>query len=285
MSTVRSIERRIFQRRQADRELHQLAAVQPGVLQMRGVEWNGVWSGYMIFAGVAILLLSFVLGIGFSSVNPMLPSSWAGAGSGMGIWSVIALLISTFIGCWVAGRTPPATRQHGIAKGLVLWGMILLTMLAIGGWVAGQAIKVAASGTAVASSALTGASQTGVTIFHGKLRTDGFNVSRAQAGDIGARIASGHTASAATALAHDSGMPLAAATAEVSKIRSSVSGVGGSVKSMASKAAPAAKTGGSAISWAYFWVALLGLGCAILGGALGGGGLRRSATTPAPRKA
>ncbi len=279
MSTVRSIERRIFQRRLADRELHTLAASQVA-LPRRPSEWGGIWSGYMIFAGVAILLLSFVLGVGFSSVNPMRPSSWAGAGSGMAIWSVIVLLIATFIGAWVAGRTPASTRRQGIAKGLVLWGMILLSALFISAWVAGQAINVAASGTVAAGNALTGASRTGVTVLQGRLRNDGFNVSRAQAADIGARIAAGHNGSAATALAHDSGQPPAAATTEVGKLRSSVAGIGGNVSSLAAKAAPAAKSSGSTLAWAYFWLALITLCCAVAGGALGGGGLRRTSASP-----
>ncbi|MGH9394702.1 MAG: hypothetical protein ACRD1E_11075, partial [Terriglobales bacterium] len=134
MSTVRSIERRLYVRRQLDRDLASQAAVGGGEIP-RHMDWNGVWTGYMTFAGVSILLLSFVFGVGFSSLNPLESSSWSGVGTGTMAWSVVMILIATFLGAWVAGRTPRTSKKHGMMRGITLWGMILLTVLVVAGWV------------------------------------------------------------------------------------------------------------------------------------------------------
>ncbi|MGH9414703.1 MAG: hypothetical protein ACRD0Y_13315 [Terriglobales bacterium] len=123
-------------------------AVAPGEVP-RHMEWNGIWTGYMTFAGVAIILLSFVLAVGFSSLNPFSAASWRGVGGGVLGWSVVMVLIATWLGCWVAARTPRTTRKHGMMRGITLWGMILLTVLLVVGFVASATISAVASATNV----------------------------------------------------------------------------------------------------------------------------------------
>lgn len=113
------------------------------------MEWNGIWTGYMTFAGVALILLSFVLAVGFSSLNPFSAASWRSVGGGVLGWSVVVVLIATWLGCWVAARTPRTTKKHGMMRGITLWGMILLTVLLVVGWVASTALGAVASATTV----------------------------------------------------------------------------------------------------------------------------------------
>ncbi|MGH8378664.1 MAG: hypothetical protein ACRER7_06895, partial [Gammaproteobacteria bacterium] len=86
MSTVRNIERRMFIRRQTDRDIqNQGAGVAGGAgvgatamaagagahgWRLASIEWNGIWAGFMVWIGVETLLMFLVLGIGFSRVNP-----------------------------------------------------------------------------------------------------------------------------------------------------------------------------------------------------------------------
>lgn len=148
MSTLRSIERRLYVRRQVDRDMAAQAVVATGEVP-RHMEWNGIWTGYMTFAGVAIILLSFVLAIGFSSVNPFSAASWRSVGGGVLGWSVVMVLIATWLGCWVAARTPRTTKRHGMMRGITLWAMILLTILLLVGWVATTTVSAVASATNV----------------------------------------------------------------------------------------------------------------------------------------
>ncbi|MGH9416987.1 MAG: hypothetical protein ACRD01_10195 [Terriglobales bacterium] len=261
MSTVRSIERRLYVRRQMDRDMASQAAV-VGSENLRHMEWNGIWTGYMTFAGVAILLLSFVFGVGFSSLNPLSRSSWASVGGGTLAWAVVVLLISTFLGAWVAGRTPRTTKRHGMMRGITLWGMILLSVLLIIGWITGTAVS-AASGAAPALGAAAG---NGATRIEGVLQTNGITgVSNAQATTINTQLMAGDHAAAATTLAAAAGIPAARANTILNQVTTPVSGA-------ATTAGEAVKHGAGSLSWGMFWIALIGLGCCLLGGAVGGGG-------------
>ncbi|MGH9475273.1 MAG: hypothetical protein ACRD1C_02950 [Terriglobales bacterium] len=155
MSTVRSIERRLYVRREVDRDIAPRAVV-AGAEVPRHMEWNGIWTGYMTFVGVAIILLSFILAVGFSSLNPFSATSWRSVGGGVLGWSVVMVLIATWLGCWVAARTPRTTKRHGMMKGITLWAMILLTVVLVVGWVASttlSAVASAASGPVAAATA------------------------------------------------------------------------------------------------------------------------------------
>lgn len=274
MSTVRSIERRLYVRRQMDRDLASTAAVAGGEVP-RHMEWNGIWTGYMTFAGVTILLLSFVFGVGFSSVNPFQRSSWADVGQATMVWSAIVILIATLLGSWVAGRTPRTSQRHGMMRGVTLWGLILLTLLFVAGSVAGSA---AAAATTVAGPALSAAPATGVSALMGVLQSNDINITQPQAAAISTQLVAGDRTGAASALAADANIPAERAGTVLGQVTEPAAGE-------ATAAGEAAKTGGSSISWGVFWIALIGLGCALLGGAMGGGNLmdiRRRGSLPHP---
>ncbi|MGH9506032.1 MAG: hypothetical protein ACRD13_03830 [Terriglobales bacterium] len=289
MSTVRNIERRMFVRRQLDRDLQAGTGLQAQLREGRGgVEWNGVWTGYLVWAGCEAILLFLVLGIAFSSVNPLHASSWAGVGHGTVIWVAIVTFIATYIGSWVAGRTPPSTTRHGIAKALPFWGLVMLTVVLIVGFVASQAVTVAAGGVAAAGNAAPAAATASITQFQGALQAQGVTVTRAEGANIGAQLAAGNTAGAAATLSRDAGIPLAQAQTALTNVKAGpASNLQGVAKTAGAGVARGAKNVGGSLSWGMFWIALITLGCAIGGGATGGGALSKykGRRQPAPKPA
>ncbi|HZT72375.1 MAG TPA: hypothetical protein VE996_01860 [Terriglobales bacterium] len=126
MSTVRNIDRRTFVRRQTDQMASESA---PGLAAApdRSIQWNGVWTGYLIWAGCEAILLALVLGLGMGDRDPLQAASWGAAGKATIVWAIIITWIATFIGCWMAARTPNS--RNGRSKALTLWGLIELTLL------------------------------------------------------------------------------------------------------------------------------------------------------------
>lgn len=278
MGTVRSIERRMYVRRQADRDLQAGQGIAVAEIPGR-FSWSGIWGGYLTFIGFGSLLLFFVLGIGFSSVNPLNVSSWQSVGGGVAVWGVIMLLIATFIGAWQSARGPKAvTRREGIKRGVVLWGLIMATMLLIFGWMAGKAVTAAASTAgAVGSAAVPTLQQTTPATVMTTLQRNGITISQAQATTISTDLTAGNRAAAATTLSQTAGISTARADTLLNQMTGPAGGAAGT-------AGRTAATGGSMVAWGAFWLSLIGLGVAILGGAIGSGGVtfRRGAQAPLP---
>jgi len=271
MSTVRSIERRLYVRRMSDRELASQAAAVRGEMAPRAMEWNGIWTGFMVFVGVSVLLLSFVFGVGFSSLNPLESSSWTGVGAGTMAWSAVALLIATFLGAWVAGGTPATSRRHGMMRGVALWGLIMLTTLLLVGWVTGTAV---AATSGVAGAALGNAPNLSAARVTSVLQNNGINnITQGQAATISTQLMSGDRTGAANTLATNANIPTARAESILNQVSAPVAGA-------ATSAGQAVKQGGTSVSWGLFWISLIGLGCAVLGGAAGGGGMELRRAIP-----
>lgn len=227
------------------------------------MDWGGIWAGYMTFAGVGILLLALVFGIGFSTLQAGSAASWAGVGAGTLVWSVVVLLIAMFLGAWVAGRTPCSTRRHGMMRGVTLWGLILVSDLLLFGWITGTALRAASGAASQALNTATNDSAGQVTTV---LQTNGItNVSPTQAATISSLLLSGDRDGAANTLAQAANLSTTRADAILGQVSAPVGAA-------ASRAGTAVRAGGRTLSWGLFWISLIGLGCALLGGAVGGGG-------------
>jgi hypothetical protein len=275
MSTVRSIERRLYVRRQQDRDLVSQMATGTGEVP-RHMEWNGIWSGYLTFIGFAVLFMSFVWGVGFSSLNPMRASSWSSVGGGVLGWSVVMLLIAMFIGAWVAGRTPRTSKRHGMMRGIVLWGMIMATILFIAGSIAGTAVSAVGS---MAGPALSSVAHGRGAAIQGTLNANGITITPAQATTISNQMMAGNRAGAASMLAADANISTARANTLLGQVPPAPTA------GAASSAGSAVKHGASGAAWGLFVLALIGLGCVLLGGAIGGGGIGRRQLRPSSQPA
>ncbi len=97
------------------------------------VRWGPIFSGLVIAIGTQLVLSALGAAIGLSNIaNSGAPRSIAGSvGTGIGIWSIISLLISLGIGGWVTARAcGPMNRSTALLNGAILWA----TTLTISSW-------------------------------------------------------------------------------------------------------------------------------------------------------
>jgi hypothetical protein len=126
--------------------------------------WGPIISGLVIAIGSQLVLSALGAAIGLSNIaGSGAPRTIAGdVGTGVGIWSIISLLISLGIGGWVTARAcGPMNRNTALLNGAILWA----TTLTIGSWllangVAGTFGVIAAN----AGEAINQAQQGGVNL-------------------------------------------------------------------------------------------------------------------------
>ncbi len=97
------------------------------------VRWGPIFSGLVIAIGTQLVLSALGAAIGLSNIaNSGAPRSIAGSvGTGIGIWSIISLLISLGVGGWVTARAcGPMNRSTALLNGAILWA----TTLTISSW-------------------------------------------------------------------------------------------------------------------------------------------------------
>lgn len=97
------------------------------------VRWGPIISGLVVALATQLILsaLGAAIGASFLSGSGAPRSNAPGVGTGVGIWSIISLLIALFIGSWVAARSSgPMNRNTALLNGAILWA----TTLALGSW-------------------------------------------------------------------------------------------------------------------------------------------------------
>jgi ABC-type transport system involved in multi-copper enzyme maturation permease subunit len=88
------------------------------------IRWGPIIAG--IFVAIATQLILSALGAAIG-----LSVGTTGGAVGIGIWSIISLLLALFIGSWVAAAgSAPMNRKSALLQGLILWA----TTLAISAW-------------------------------------------------------------------------------------------------------------------------------------------------------
>jgi ABC-type transport system involved in multi-copper enzyme maturation permease subunit len=88
------------------------------------IRWGPIIAG--IFVAIATQLILSALGAAIG-----LTVGETGGAVGIGIWSIISLLLALFIGSWVAASgSAPMNRKSALLQGLILWA----TTLAISAW-------------------------------------------------------------------------------------------------------------------------------------------------------
>ncbi|XHX77542.1 MAG: hypothetical protein RBJ76_24400 [Stenomitos frigidus ULC029] len=97
------------------------------------VRWGPIIAGLVVALSTQLVLSALGAAIGLSSISGSgSPRSDAGdVGSAVGIWAIISLLISLFLGGWTTTRAcGPMNRSTGLLNGAILWA----TTLAISAW-------------------------------------------------------------------------------------------------------------------------------------------------------
>lgn len=148
------------------------------------VRWGPILAGLFTAIASQLVLSSLGAAIGLSSIaNSGAPRSDAGdVGSAVGIWSIISLLISLFIGGWITTRAAgPMSKSSALLNGAILWA----TTLAISAWLLSSGVSGAFGIVASnAGEAINQAQQSGAT-----LPSDAPNVTANQTRDIAGNAA------------------------------------------------------------------------------------------------
>ncbi|HWP35813.1 MAG TPA: hypothetical protein VNM66_09465 [Thermodesulfobacteriota bacterium] len=225
------------------------------------VGWGAVVAGLFIAIAAQVVLSLFGLAVGLTAVDPRQGVPGAEFGVGAGVWAVVSLLLSLFLGAWVAGRLSGTRRAgDGALGGVLVWALSLLVML----YMVGTGVGALVSG---AFGVVGTVAQTTATV-------------------AGQQAAAGRDAAAqAEEAARRAGIDVdrarqqaeqAAQQAQETLQRLGQSGAAENVQ--ARQAAARATTYAAAGAWALLIGTLLGLAVAAIGGALG---VRRAPTRAA----
>lgn len=125
------------------------------------VRWGPIFSGLVVAIAFQLLLSSLgaAIGSGFLSDSGAPRSNASEVGTGVGIWSIISLLISLFIGGWfTAYSCGPMNRSTALLNGTILWA----TTLALSSWLLANGVSgafgvLASNAGAVANQVQQGA--------------------------------------------------------------------------------------------------------------------------------
>lgn len=104
------------------------------------VRWGPIIAGLVMALSTQLVLSGLGAAIGLTSIaNSGAPRSNAdGIGSAVGIWAIISLLISLFIGGWIVTRASrPMNRNTALLNGAILWA----TTLAISAWLLSSGVS------------------------------------------------------------------------------------------------------------------------------------------------
>jgi len=132
----------------------------PAVATKR-ISWGAILAGAVLALVIQLALSLLGLGIGLGTIDPLTEQNpMAGIGIGAGIWWVVSMLVSLYLGATVASRLAGMPRStDGMLHGLLTWSVVtlltfyLLTTAVgriIGGvtGVAGRALSSVGSGLA-----------------------------------------------------------------------------------------------------------------------------------------
>lgn len=104
------------------------------------VRWGPIIAGIAIALSTQLVLSALGVAIGASSLGDSgAPRTEAGGvGIGIGIWSIVSLLISLFVGGWMAARTSGRmNRNTALLNGAILWA----STLALSAWLLSSGVS------------------------------------------------------------------------------------------------------------------------------------------------
>ncbi len=127
--------------------------------------WSAVFAGAVAALSLWLMLYTFGLALGLSTMDPQEPGSFKSSGIFTGIWGLVSPLIALFVGGVIAGRGAGTfERGNGAIHGFVMWG---LTALA-GAWLVTSLLSYLVSGVAGAGKSLMQAGGAAVTSVAGQ---------------------------------------------------------------------------------------------------------------------
>lgn len=86
------------------------------------LSWAAVFAGLVVATALQIVLTVLGAGIGFAAWEP--GESARGLGIGAGIWAILSVLLSLFVGGMTTGRVAGIiTKRDGFLHGILLWAL------------------------------------------------------------------------------------------------------------------------------------------------------------------
>jgi hypothetical protein len=103
------------------------------------VRWGPIVGGLVVALSTQLVLSALGAAVGLSSIGGSgAPRTEApGVGLSVGIWAIISLLVSLFVGGWVASRTSGRIgRNTALLNGVILWA----SMLVLSAWLVSSGV-------------------------------------------------------------------------------------------------------------------------------------------------
>lgn len=102
------------------------------------VRWGPILAGLVVALSTQLVLTGLGAAIGLTTYAGADAANAADVGRGVGIWSIVSLLISLFVGGWVTSRAcGPINRSTALLNGAILWA----TTLAISAWLLASGVS------------------------------------------------------------------------------------------------------------------------------------------------
>ena len=121
-------------RRRAERRRLAYPPVQRALTDGLRVSWGGIWGGVLVVMGMLMLLSALGVAIGLSTVDPSAATDAGKLMTGAGIYAVVSLLVSLFVGGMVSTRIGAVyDRTTSLFAGALVWIVSVLAMLVLAG--------------------------------------------------------------------------------------------------------------------------------------------------------
>ena len=119
------------------------------------VRWSAVWAGLVAATGLQIVLAVLGAAVGISVMSSA--DRAGGVGLGAGIWVLVVLIISLFVGGMMAGRLAGVrTRFESLVHGALVWSLSLM----LAAWLIGSTASHFLGGALSMAGNLTGSALT-----------------------------------------------------------------------------------------------------------------------------
>jgi hypothetical protein len=253
------------------------------------ISWGAIFGG--LASGLATFILLALLGLaaGFTAVDPQEAEPVGRAPLITGIWTGISMLISAFVGGYIAARISGFSRKgDGMLHGFVVWGVntvffVYLVTTSVGSLlggtfnVLGQGIKATAGAVGQAAGGAAASPETRdqlESLITGS--AGGATITQESMERLRQSLSAGDRQGAVNIMVNEMGFAPDRAEATVDQAMT----MQGAIQQLppAEEVAEKAVTGLTAASWTLFVAMLLSLALSIFGGAAGSRGVvkRRS---------
>lgn len=251
-----------------------------GRVKVPWISWGAIFGG--LASGMATFLLLALLGLaaGITAIDPQAAEPVGQVPMLAGIWTGISMLLSAFVGGFVAARISGLSRRSdGIFHGFVTWGVstllfAFLVTTSVGNLLGGV-FNVLGQGLQAGAGAVAGQGQGGLESLIGG-SAGGADISRQSLDNLQQQLSAGNRQGAIDVMVNEMGFsPDRAAT--VADQAMQLQGVAQQLPS-GQEVASAAVSGLTAASWWLFAGILLSLILGVFGGATGARGAAKRRT-------